>query len=361
MTNVPAEALVAAVGALVPEMRRLAAQRDAAAAFPTDEIDALQQAGLTVAALPPALGGLGLGTVAEGAPALAAILRLLGRGNPSVGRIIEAHVNAVRLLARDATSQQSTTLATLLQEGALLGLWVTDAPGQPLILDGATLRGSKLPCSGAGHVTHALVTVGTGHGTRMALLPTAGLQVRPLAGHTQGMRAAAQGQVAFDGTPLPPGAMFGPAEAYLAEPDLSCGAWRTSAVTVGLLDALLPAFAAALRARSHQDAPLQQERFGLATIQHRTAALWLDHVAPVAEGDTLPVADRIALVNLGRIAIEAACLETMQLVQRGLGLQAFLVGQPVELLCRDLGTYLRQPAPDMVLTEAAAHVLATLP
>jgi hypothetical protein len=45
----------------------------------------------------------------------------------------------------------------------------------------------------------------------------------------------------------------------------------------------------------------------------------------------------------------------MRLVQRSLGLSAFRHGNPVERICRDLGTYLRQPAPDAVLTEAAAH------
>jgi hypothetical protein len=43
----------------------------------------------------------------------------------------------------------------------------------------------------------------------------------------------------------------------------------------------------------------------------------------------------------------------MRLVQRSLGLSSFRQGNPIELICRDLGTYLRQPAPDEVLTEAA--------
>ena len=45
----------------------------------------------------------------------------------------------------------------------------------------------------------------------------------------------------------------------------------------------------------------------------------------------------------------------MQAVQRSLGLSAFGQGNLVERICRDLGTYLRQPAPDEVLTEAAAY------
>ena len=66
-------------------------------------------------------------------------------------------------------------------------------------------------------------------------------------------------------------------------------------------------------------------------------------------------ADTVAYVNFARLAVERACLEAITLVQRSLGVAAFLRPNPVERLCRDLGTYLRQPASDMVLTEAAAH------
>jgi hypothetical protein len=40
-------------------------------------------------------------------------------------------------------------------------------------------------------------------------------------------------------------------------------------------------------------------------------------------------------------------------VQRSLGLAGFLSDNPIEILTRDLATYLRQPAGDEVLTEAA--------
>jgi hypothetical protein len=61
----------------------------------------------------------------------------------------------------------------------------------------------------------------------------------------------------------------------------------------------------------------------------------------------------VATVNLGRIAVEAACLDAMRLVQRSIGLSSFRQGTPVERICRDLATYLRQPAPDDVLTLGA--------
>ena len=65
----------------------------------------------------------------------------------------------------------------------------------------------------------------------------------------------------------------------------------------------------------------------------------------------------VAYVNLARIAVETACFELIRQAQRGLGLAALLQPNPVERLIRDLMTYLRQPAPDLVLTEAGQHGL----
>jgi alkylation response protein AidB-like acyl-CoA dehydrogenase len=67
--------------------------------------------------------------------------------------------------------------------------------------------------------------------------------------------------------------------------------------------------------------------------------------------------DRQSYANLTRIAVERACLEVLQLAHRSLGLAAFVPPNPVERLSRDLGTYLRQPAPDEALEDAAIWFL----
>ena len=85
--------------------------------------------------------------------------------------------------------------------------------------------------------------------------------------------------------------------------------------------------------------------------------MWVRRAAEVGEaneGDPGYIAN---LVNLARIAVESASLDTIRNVQRGLGLVAFRRGELVELLFRDLSMYLRQPAPDETLTEAAAHFM----
>jgi hypothetical protein len=47
----------------------------------------------------------------------------------------------------------------------------------------------------------------------------------------------------------------------------------------------------------------------------------------------------------------------MELVQRSVGLQSFMRPHPIERICRDLATYLRQPAPDRALASAANWML----
>ncbi|MDB5373967.1 MAG: cyclic nucleotide-binding protein, partial [Belnapia sp.] len=72
----------------------------------------------------------------------------------------------------------------------------------------------------------------------------------------------------------------------------------------------------------------------------------------------VPPEGTVAFVNLARLAVERAALEALTLVQRSIGLQAFLHPSPAERIARDLATYLRQPAPDRALAMAAATVLA---
>ena len=73
--------------------------------------------------------------------------------------------------------------------------------------------------------------------------------------------------------------------------------------------------------------------------------------------DRLPPDEVAATVNLARIAVEHAALDAMRLVARSLGLSAFVAPDPIERIGRDLATYLRQPAPDETLTEAAAWLI----
>lgn len=90
-------------------------------------------------------------------------------------------------------------------------------------------------------------------------------------------------------------------------------------------------------------------------ILQKTASLWVEQAAQAAcDCPDMSPEEVTATVNLARLAVERAALELITLVQRGLGLSAFVKGRSVEQVMRDLATYLRQPAPDEALIEGAA-------
>jgi len=340
------------VAGLIPAFQARAAELDAKSSFPTENIAGLREAGALACVLPIANGGLAYGLDAATCHEIAHLLRLIGRGHLATGRLFEGHVNAIKLAATYGSPAQLDHVAHHVQAGDLFGLWVTDGP-DPLRLDGHQLRGGKLFCSGAGHLSHAIVTAQQPHSEPVLVLVTLEDPARatPSAIKLQGMRSAVTGAVDLAG--LPADIMGQPGD-YLRQPLFSAGAWRTSAVTLGGIDALVHAAQTQLVERGRAGNPHQRTRMGQALIAQETAALWVAKAARIAEQEGGDAGDIAAYVNLARMAVEAAALQALELVQRSLGLSAFIAGQPVERLVRDLATYLRQPAPDETLTEAAA-------
>jgi alkylation response protein AidB-like acyl-CoA dehydrogenase len=327
----------------VPDMQSRATALDLAGTFPEADIALLRDLGALAAPLPIGLGGLGLGTDPAGARDL-----------------MQAHVNAIRLVTRYGTDTQLRTVAASALEGKLFGLWVTDAPRAPLhCQEDGILAGSKAPCSGAGHLARAVATATMANGeTRMLLLELDTADRADFSGwDTHGMRAATNGSMDLTGLRIEPNNVLGEANDYLREPDFSAGAWRTSAVTLGGIEALVSEMRRSLVARGRAEDPNQNARAGQALIAQHTARLWMQQAAIAGETMQGDAADRINLVNLARIAVEAAALAIIPLVQRSLGMAAFRRGTLTELLFRDLAMYLRQPAPDETLAAAAANFM----
>ena len=171
----------------------------------------------------------------------------------------------------------------------------------------------------------------------------------------QGMRAACSGRISLDGIPVAPEDVIEEPDCYLRQPEFSAGAWRGMAVALGGMEALVDILRETLVSRGRAGDPHQRARIGEALIALETARMWVHRAALLAELGRDDPGDIANGVNLARLVVEATGLEIITLVQRGLGLAAFHAGSLVELLLRDLATYLRQPAPDITLTEAAAH------
>ena len=302
------------VGA-VADMQARAPALDQGGAFPAEDIALLRRLGALAAPVPTELGGLGLGTEPDAALDIMEVLRLIGRGNLSVGRLYEAHVNALRLVMRDGTPAQRRRSAAAAREGALFGLWVTDAPDAPVVLrEDSVLHGAKSPCSGAGHIRHALVTARLASGATHMLaveLPPG----RPTDNATwpmQGMRAACNGRVSLDGIAASRDAVIGEAGAYLRQPEFSAGAWRGMAVAFGGMEALVGTMREMLVARGRAEDPHQRVRIGEALIALETARMWVHRAALLAESGTGDPDDVANGVNLARIAVETAGLDIMR-------------------------------------------------
>jgi alkylation response protein AidB-like acyl-CoA dehydrogenase len=333
-----------------------------AAEFPAEAMRRLADAGALTAPLPIALGGLGLGTEPHRGGVLLDFLHLLGQAGLPLGRLMEAHINALRLIMRYGDPDQRTLAAEAARQGALFALWVTDAPRNGLRMvargDAWVLTGGKMFCSGAGHVTHAVVTAEHRGEARLLVLDLGrGERVSPLAAGLAGMRAAVTGQVDFTGVAVGADRIIGAAGDYLREPDFSAGAWRSSAVALGGLYRLLDLLRRQLAERGRQDDPHQRARFGQALIGHETGRLWLERAGRMAEDLRADDAEIVATVGLARIAVERACLDGIELTRRSLGLGAFVTSNPVEQVARDLETYLRQPAADEVLHNASGYFM----
>lgn len=61
-------------------------------------------------------------------------------------------------------------------------------------------------------------------------------------------------------------------------------------------------------------------------------------------------------VLLAREAVEAACVEVMDLAERAIGTAAHGTAHPVDRMCRDLRFYLRQAALDDKLARAGMRL-----
>ncbi|MDQ2802928.1 MAG: acyl-CoA/acyl-ACP dehydrogenase, partial [Pseudomonadota bacterium] len=258
----PVATLLGRIARLVPVMRERAAALDRDARFPAEDVDDLRAADCLTAPLSVGQGGLGLGTEPAGATGIMELLRRLGQGNLSVGRLFEAHVNALRLISAYGTETQQRWAAAETRRGHLFALWVAEVREGLRIAgpqEAPRLRGAKSFCSAAGAATRAVVTATGADGVQMVLVEVgAGIRAEQLPHPPQGMRAAATGRMAFDDVTVGPGALLGDPGDYLREPEFSAGAWRTSAVTLGGLEALVNEARTQLAARGRDADPHQR-------------------------------------------------------------------------------------------------------
>lgn len=347
---------------VVAQIRQNASRLDQSGGFPEADISAMASAGLLTRAAQLAFATVKGQNKPASASEIHAILRSLGYANLSLARLFEGHFNALLLIARYGTRRQFAQAYDDAAEGKFFAIWNAEA-GNPLKIEehseSAVLTGAKCFCSGAGFVERALVTATDASAQKIMVLVELERDERcdlaswkPL-----GMRASASGEVDFSGIGTSRQSLIGKPGDYFRQPDFSAGAWRFLAAQLGAIDALVECLRDDLVTAGRQHDPHQKARFAQALICVESAGLWAKSAAMKAENDTLCVDQRTSYVGLARHAVERAALDVIELVQKSIGLNCLLQPHPAERIMRDLATYLRQPAPDRVLSEAAAYAL----
>ncbi|RST87719.1 acyl-CoA dehydrogenase [Aquibium carbonis] len=316
--------------------------RDVDGAFPKAAFDVLRHANLL--ANPPVRPG-----------EMKALLRLLaavGRGDLSVGRLFEGHVNAFFLMDRYGTDTQRRSYATIAASGGAFGVWNTDVPEDPLRLEGGRLFGKKNFASGVDGLSHAIVTVTIDAGRQMIVVPVSELTVDRAWWRPVGMRAS--GSHIADLTGLEPSQdwLLGEPDDYIAQPWFSAGAIRFVAVQVGGMHTILDTVVSHLNRTNRAANPYQSHRLARLGAHVETGYLWLDRLAEawiVAASNPYATelqAYLMASANAARMVVEEGALCVLQEAEQAIGAAGMISPHPFERLMRDLRTYLRQPNPD---------------
>jgi alkylation response protein AidB-like acyl-CoA dehydrogenase len=342
---------------IVDRLAMLGARYDAAPNFPSDSLAALIESGHHRRFAPQLCGGDIFENETARARAMAKALREVGRGDLSIGRLYEGHVNALSLFDWYAAPDQLEWLAQVLDHGAWFGVWATEpAPGVRLA-GGATLSliGEKMFASGAGGLDYALVTAACEDvARRLVIVPAKEKARTDLSGwRVRGMRATVSGRYSLDKMVVEPLMLLGKAGDYDQDPRFTAGAWRFCAAQLGGIEALVSEIRTAMRDSARED-PLQRARFTDAVVAMRTAGFWVEEAAQRFASDD---ADSVAVARLTRGVVENAGFAVMEAAARILGTRSAFDGERADKIIRDLSLYLRQAGPDHARDEAARTLL----
>ena len=335
-----------------------------AAEFPEQAFAWLREAGLFSITLPNEGLAFGQSNTAQQLQ----LLKLIGRGNLSVGRIYEGHINALYLIHLFGTQAQQQRWYADAQHGQyLFGVWNTQAhDGITIVAQGNgryELRGAKTFCSGTREVTRPIVPgqlideQGNERGWQMCIVPLdeyPDLPVDPTFWQPLGMKASVSHKIDFSGVTLTEEDLLGQPNDYHQQPHFSGGAIRFAAVQLGGAEAIFDATRVYLQQLQRTEDPYQRMRLGEMAILIETGNLWIQQAGAQADRDA-PSEQTINYANMTRSVIEQIGLDTMRLSERCVGARGLLHPQPFARLHADLTTYLRQPAPDIALAQVGGY------
>ena len=336
----------------------------ATADYPEREMAAIQRAGLLHVILP----GEALDCRHGNTPALLQLLKYIGQGNLSVGRIYEGHVNALQLVSIYGSPAQQQRWFADARAGHLFGVWNTEMHDGVHLehqKDGSIrMLGSKSFCSGSVHVTRPIIPgvlrdkKGKELGWQMSVVPLDRYDppVDKSFWMPLGMRNSVSYKIDFTGIPLDVTDLLGQPDDYNRQPYLSGGAIRFAAVHLGGAAALLEATRDYLHQLKRTEDCYHRTRVGRMAILVESGNHWLEQSGRLTDRSSNP-AEIINYANMTRTAIADICTDCLRLAEHSAGARGMLHPYPFARLHADLSMYLRQPAPDAALEAVGQHYL----
>jgi alkylation response protein AidB-like acyl-CoA dehydrogenase len=324
--------------------------------YPKDLMNKIQSSELMVLNVPAEFGGMFKNPNAKNSYILN-ILKCLGARDLSAARIYEGHLNAMLLINRFGTQHQKEIYFTEAKNGVLFGIWNSQLPSEPLILEISNnilkLKGSKVFCSGASNVVHPIITANHNGEQQMLVLDMEANVIeedytfwQPL-----GMKSSISCRFDFTGLNIDSSQFLGSANAYFNQPDFSGGAVRFAAVQLGGAEAMITTTLEHLKMLNRTEDTNQISRMAKLAILKKTGSLWLGEAGKAFDKRYNEPAECLHIANMFRTIIRQICEEVMAICEMSVGLRGFLKPHPIERIHRDLSVYLKQPGPDHTLLE----------
>ena len=271
----------------------------------------------------------------------------VGRRDVALGRLVEGHVNALQLMRRYGNGVQQEQARTAGRDARVYGVWNADHRDNPLRRFEDRLRGAKAYASGAGLLTHAVVTTQADDPEHVQMwiveLDDYTSTTDRLWWNPVGMQRSETHIVSFDERAPAKSERLGRPGDYQTQPDFSGGALRFAAVQAGGVAGLYDMMVDDLTARGRADAPLQRRRIAEGYVIAQAA---INAVCSTAR--RYDIEDELLLprVDAARHAVLEAAESMLSLVQRAVGLSGLMHPHPIATRVTDLMTYIRQPNPD---------------
>ena len=256
-----------------------------------------------------------------------------GREDLSLGRLAEAHWDALSILAEAQREPEMDVI---------YGVWASEIPGQPLTLEETSttlvLDGRKRFCSGAGIVDRVLMTVGRG------LLVDIDLRRndRSVRFDDSDWKTAAFAETntataIFRAFEIESAAVVGCGDWYLSRPGFWHGACGPAACWAGGAAGLL-------------DYALEQKRDDPHTLAHlgaMAASVWglracLDAAGREIDREPSAVQEARIRALTVRHLVEQACTDVLRRIPRAYGPQPLAMDAGISRRCMELDLYLRQ-------------------